>query len=589
MIKFKIKTFCILLTISLQIHLFGQDNIQKQINECASYVQKYKQEINKNELLKYLNKLGYLYWQNEDLINAIETFKESIKYNEDNGNTNAVRVLCSNIGSIYIEKQDYENAITFLTKSISLDRQINKKSELLADLINEATAYQSIGKLDESITLLNESISLAKELNDMNNLKLCYSTISESYKKKGDSNKSQEFFELAATISGHQQKQQINEFQSRTMHAEETAVNTKKVLKATTDTLQEVILVNVEKQLQINLLNKEKQLKDLQLQAQQAVEKRRKLIILALILIVSLGGISLVIIFKQLRDKKRANRLLEKSNEEIKRQNVEIEKQHALTLILNQKITDSIHYASRIQSAILPPPTYISEMLAEHFIIYFPKNIVSGDFFWMTQKDDKLLLAVADCTGHGVSGAFMSMLGISFLNEIINDLHVESFHTESILNKLRYYIIESLHQKDKDNQNKDGMDIALCIIDGKKNHLEFSGAHNPLWLFRNNELTILDADRLPVGMHPNVEKSFTRKEFALEKNDRIYLFSDGYQDQLGEKNKTKFLSVGFKKLLAEIHTKPMIEQKDILIKKHLEWKGALEQIDDITVVGFRYG
>ena len=571
---------------------YSQDNIQKQINECDSYVRKYREENNKQELMRYLNKMGFLYWQLQDHDNALNAFKESIKINEDQGNTNAIRTLCSNIGTLYIEKQDFENAIVFLNKSIRLCRQMKKKSDLLADLINVASAYQNLNNLTESSAMLEEGIDLAKELNDFKSLRACYSTYGENMQKTGNTGKAQEYFELAATLTRYLHKIQLEEFQKRTITAEQHSLTTEKTLRATNDTLQEVIHINTEKQLQIDLLSKEKQLKDLQLQAQQAQEKKRRQIITILSFILCFIIVSLLIIFKQLRDNKRANRLLAKSNEEINRQKKEIEEQNNITQSLNKKVTDSIQYASKIQNAVLPPQTLMSKYLKVHFIIYYPKNIVSGDFYWMKEIDNLLVIAVADCTGHGVPGAFMSMLGIAFLNDIINKMEVTdnawSLHTDDILNHLRKNVIESLHQESMDTENKDGMDIALCIIDFKQNKLEFSGAHNPMCIFRNGELIFIEGDRLPVGMHPKMNKTFTRQEIRLEKNDMIYLYSDGYADQFGGKDKIKFTSGNLKKTLAEIQDKPSVQQKELLMRKHHEWRGEIEQLDDITVIGFRY-
>ncbi|MBN2519797.1 MAG: response regulator, partial [Bacteroidales bacterium] len=256
-----------------------------------------------------------------------------------------------------------------------------------------------------------------------------------------------------------------------------------------------------------------------------------------------------------------------------------------------QKLTSSINYAKYIQTAVLPPESYIKKILPEHFILFKPKDIVSGDFYWITEKEGVIILAVADCTGHGVPGGFMSMLGIAFLNEIVNKIginkHIRSLHANEILNQLRDQIIHSLHQSlDKDHP-KDGMDVAVVIIDLENRHLQYSGAHNPLYIIRNNEFIQLNPDKMPIGIYRNLNYSFTNHDFNLEYGDKLYLFTDGYYDQLDTSNTRKFLIKNFKSLLLSIQDKPMDEQKDILEEIINEWRGDKEQLDDILIFGFK--
>ncbi len=255
--------------------------------------------------------------------------------------------------------------------------------------------------------------------------------------------------------------------------------------------------------------------------------------------------------------------------------------------ILEQKrnITKSIEYASRIQNAVLPPVNLINRVLPENFIIFKPRDIVSGDFYWMSQKDKKVILVAADCTGHGVPGAFMSMLGISFLNEIVSRQDV--LHANEILNQLRTSVKNTLMQTGKDGEAKDGMDIALCILDFENYTIQYAGAYNPLYLYRNNELIETKADKMPIGIYVREKESFTNHEFKMEIGETYYIFSDGFVDQFGGEKEQKYKSVNFKQLLQKIHQKPLIKQKEILEKEFIDWKRELEQIDDILVIGFR--
>lgn len=249
------------------------------------------------------------------------------------------------------------------------------------------------------------------------------------------------------------------------------------------------------------------------------------------------------------------------------------------------RILESIHYAQRIQNAVLPPAEIIKSILPDHFILYKPRDIVSGDYYWMTQIGRKTIVVVADCTGHGVPGAFMSMLGITLLNQ--NVKNQESLHANEILDELRDNIIHSLRQDSTQAGTKDGMDMSLLIFDFDKNELEFAGANNPLYVIRNNELIVLEADKMPVGIYIGHPHNFNRKEFKIEKADRFYAFSDGYLDQFGGNQNKKFLRKNFIELLLKIHQKPMKEQKEILEQTVENWRGELDQVDDILVMGFQ--
>jgi serine phosphatase RsbU (regulator of sigma subunit) len=251
----------------------------------------------------------------------------------------------------------------------------------------------------------------------------------------------------------------------------------------------------------------------------------------------------------------------------------------------NKEITDSIHYASRILNALLPPEEEISRLLPPHFIIDIPRDIVSGDFFWITSRDDKLFLAVADCTGHGVPGAFMSILGITYLNEIMSKSSTPM--ANEILSQLSGKVTKALHQTGKISETRDGMEIALCIFDLIENNLQFAGAFRPLYLIRDNELQELNGDTMPIGIYDDEANSFTNKDISLQKDDMIYLFSDGYVDQLGGEFRKTFRSLHFRKMLLGIHAKPLQEQKEWLKKALEDWKGEIDQVDDILVVGIR--
>jgi serine phosphatase RsbU (regulator of sigma subunit) len=293
----------------------------------------------------------------------------------------------------------------------------------------------------------------------------------------------------------------------------------------------------------------------------------------------------ILVVIRNNNQKKKANKLLIKKNIEIETQRDEIEAQRDKILIQKRNITSSIEYAKRIQTAVLPPVDYLDECMPEYFVLFKPRDIVSGDFYWISQKDDKIIVAAVDCTGHGVPGAFVSMLGVAFLNEIISKQEI--IKPDMILNNLRKQVKKALRQSGKINEPSDGMDMALCVIDIKKMELQYAGAYTPLYLIRNKEITKLKADRMPVGIYIVEKDSFTNHLLKIQPRDVIYLFSDGYVDQFGGKMGGKFKYHRFRKLLLEIQDKSMDEQKNILDTTIEKWRGDLEQIDDILIVGFR--
>ncbi|MFC2086461.1 PP2C family protein-serine/threonine phosphatase, partial [Bacteroidota bacterium] len=353
------------------------------------------------------------------------------------------------------------------------------------------------------------------------------------------------------------------------------------------------------KQKEIELKDKQNQLQKLEIDQQQDQLDRQKIIIVAGILVLIIILFFLTVVKRQNTKIKKAYELLGIRNveilqqkEEIESQRDEIEAQRDLATQQrdqiekqNIRITDSIEYASRIQSAMLPPDEFIKETLNDYFIYFKPRDIVSGDFYWMMKKDNLTVIAAVDCTGHGVPGAFMSMLGVALLNEIIGKDDLSN--ASKILQKLRENVIKSLHQTGDPDEAADGMDIALSIIDFQKKEMQFSGANNPLYIIRNKELIEIKSDKMPLGIHFIEDEPFTNHEIKLKSNDLLYIFSDGYVDQFGGKDNRKLLARNFKKVLVQNCEKPLDEQKILLDEYLNEWKGDMKQIDDILIIGLK--
>ena len=232
----------------------------------------------------------------------------------------------------------------------------------------------------------------------------------------------------------------------------------------------------------------------------------------------------------------------------------------------------------------MPDPDYFKLYFPKSFVLFKPRDIVSGDFYWIGHRQGITAVAAADCTGHGVPGAFMSMLGISFLNEIISRCIP---NPNTILNRLREMIMKALHQTGESSVHKDGMDIALCVIDHEAGMLQFSGAFNSLYLVRDDELEEFKGDRMPIGIAGIEEKSFTNHKIILKKGDMLYIFSDGFPDQFGGPDERKYRYKPFKQLLLRIHNKDMHIQRRVLDNEFNRWKGGLDQVDDVVVIGIR--
>lgn len=309
------------------------------------------------------------------------------------------------------------------------------------------------------------------------------------------------------------------------------------------------------------------------------------------------------------KEKAELEQIVKDRTAEIEKSKLEIEKQRDIAYHQRKEILDSINYAKRIQKAVLPSRNYVDKILNEYFILFKPRDIVSGDFFWIKKIENFTAVIAADCTGHGVPGAFMSMLGYSFLNEIVTKGRI--LNTSEMMNSLREKIKDSMHVEGQDAGQKDGMDVAFYVVDNEKLELKFSGAYNPLFIVRktsliedvstietsnikviteqeNPEYSIIElkADRQPIGTHIK-EISFSEMKIKLLKGDSLYTFSDGYIDQFGGEVGSKFKIKRFKDLLLGIQEKSMFDQKYVLEQTLIKWQGDLNQIDDVMVIGLR--
>jgi len=384
---------------------------------------------------------------------------------------------------------------------------------------------------------------------------------------------------------------QISKQQGEISIQKQTIVVQQKEVQVQKDTLS-----NQKEKIVLQIAKMDEQLKKIgeqegKIKLQLATLEKQKLILYFVLFVLLLVSFLGYYIYRSYKIKKEANIKLEEKNRTISAQKDEIEKQKDLAeaqrdQIAYQKkhITDSIMYAKRIQTALIPSLELFSDKL-EHFVLYKPLAIVSGDFYWVSAQGNVQVIIAADCTGHGVPGAFMSMLGVTMLNEIVNGKHI--LMPDQIIENLREGIIKALKQVAEEDSIKDGMDIAVCVVDFDKNILWYAGANNPLYLVRGTELIHYRADKMPVAIHYRMTP-FTLQKIDLQKGDAFYIFSDGYCDQFGGPKEKKFMSLQLRETLVAMAGKPMLHQGERLNEIFEEWRGDGPQVDDVTVIGVRY-
>jgi serine phosphatase RsbU (regulator of sigma subunit) len=580
---------------------------RQEIEKLDRQILIYRNKGELNLAASSLNKIAYLYWNNNQFQKALDYFLESVKINEELGNTNGCKSLYNNIAILYSDIDNCNNSSKYFRKSYDISKISNNKKEQVYSLINIAIANTDCGNYNNALTQLKQSLIIAKELNDLYILRNIYGQMAENYEKLGNSEKSFEFYALFSTFDQHvrdmeqkerelAQQQQLSDFESRTRYAEEMA-DFKDMqlqqsifeLKRTTDSLQMVEQISEQRKLKLeaqDLALKEKEAR-LKLAAQF-----RNTVIVGFLLVL---GFSLLVLWLYFQ-KRKVNALLELHYKQLEAQKDEIlDQKHKLEKIniqlqlKNVQILDSITYAKKIQEAILPYEKSIKNRLPESFIFYKPRDIVSGDFYWFSEQDEKLFIAAVDCTGHGVPGAFMSMIGNTLLNEIINEK--KYIKPSNILKKLNNSIVHILNQtEDREEVQDDGMDMSLCAIDFENQKVEIACANHYAIVFQNGVYSEIEGDVFTIGgiFAIKKENEFSNHQIDIRKGTTIYMLSDGYQDQFGGEDNRKFMTDNFKDLIKSIQQYPMEQQQSILSETFDTWKGDYKQIDDILVIGLRF-
>jgi serine phosphatase RsbU (regulator of sigma subunit) len=573
-----------------------------------------------NELSILNNNLGACYYTIGNEANdtalknkGISYFKKVLEQNIRSGNKSSMGRLYGNLGSVYANDGRFEEAKPYFEKAIELAVETNNKQSEAKNLYSLA---ELVGKMNDSLgaeQYYSRAINVAHAGKLKEILVLIYGNLNVFYKERKNYVLAHEYLQKYVT----QKDSLLNEQNQNKIATLKTQYDTEKkdqqiqllakdkllkelfidkqegeLLKQRSEAEQQsykIKILNDEKRLsQVLLTNekleKEKKLRENELLTQQNDLSRKtleqqKLIIglIAIGLVITL--VAIVLVFRQYRQKQKANEI-------ITRQKHEVEKQKEIIEEKQKEITDSIHYAKRIQRILLASDAFLNKYLPSHFILYKPKDIVSGDFYWAARTEDgRILLATADCTGHGVPGAFMSLLGVNFLNDIINDKRITQ--PNRILDQLRRDIIYALNPEGTETEAKDGMDAVLCSFDFSKMEMQFAAANNAVWVIREGDLLEFQPDKMPVGKYFEDERDFKLQSVALKKDDIIYTFTDGYADQFGGPKSKKFKPKTLQKLLLSICNLPMSEQRKRLETAMDEWKGGNEQIDDILIIGVR--
>ncbi len=619
-----------------------QKNYQKAIDYYTIALENNKEIDNQEGMANCYNNFGNVYEElglletdsvkkNEFFDKAIQQYLKSLKLYKNLGDKVALSGCYNNIGIVQQDKKEYELAIEYYLKALDLYEEMDDKNGISTVYGNISSLNIAIAKfpditeinkrlhLNNAIIYGTKAIKIAREIKSLPLEKSAANSLMEAYAAIGDYKQAFSFSRVFITTKDSMFSQ------------EKTQALTDAEKKFETE----------KKQLLIDKLNKENELKNETIARKNAESKKQQILIFSFLsgfLIILVFSVFLYRLFLQ---KKKANiklarqkqqieiqnAKLQQAYEEISAQRDEITTQRDMVMqqkefIENQKqeIEDSIRYAKNIQTAVLPSEKFFDILLKvdttqstldKYFIVFHPKDVVSGDFYWATQINDWLIITVADCTGHGVPGAFMSMLAVSFLNEIVGKKEI--IDSAIILNNLRISIIEALKQTQGEETQKDGLDMSLVAINTKTNRCIWAGANNPLYIVSNNELLEkseriikvdtsqfrvpnskffyeIKPDKMPIGIHLKM-KDFTNQEIQLHKNDILYLFSDGYADQFGGQNGRKFKYNNFQELLYNNATYSMKEQGEIINKTLYNWMHNddkdYDQIDDITVVGVK--
>lgn len=556
---------------------------QEALKELFKALKVAENTADKSNQADALYRIGILYDRMDEQDNALSYCKKSLDISKEIHDSVTIAACYHRMGLSNYSKKNYDIAREYLEMALEIRTKLNIKTGMAACMNGLGLIYLDKGQLDKAEEKASTAWKLWIECGDREGVVIATGNLGSIYLDKKDYEKAIYFSKMS-----YDSARAIHSF----VFMEEAAQTLSRSYYASGDFKSAYEYYNIYSGIKDTLLNTQSKEQLARLNAQYASEKQEEQInslkrdkqqqstirnllggLVLLVLLVSLA------VFRSYRIKKKANTQLVATNQEIERSRDQIMAQ-------KKEITDSIHYAKRIQQAILPPAELVKKLLPDSFVLYKPKDIVSGDFYWLEEWGDKVLFAAVDCTGHGVPGAFMSIVGYNLLNRALNEHGIDK--PQLILNSLNKGISNTLRQSEEDATVKDGMDISICALNRKTMQLEFAGAYNSLYLVRDGKLTEIAGDKFPVGIFVGEEmQQFKGHELQLKKGDCLYLFTDGIADQFGGPKGKKFKYKQLQEKLLSMYASPMADQGKALDKVIEDWRGELEQIDDMLVIGVR--
>ncbi len=529
--------------INLGVVYENQDNVDKA-REYYNKAYEIQLKINDKRGASFsLNNIGGLYEDKSDYEKALEYNFKSLKLRQEVGDKNGISQSFNNIGANYFWLHQNEKALDYYNKALKLREEIGDRAGICNTYENFAKIYSEQNQIEKAEEYGLKSLEIAKELHFPDVMESSAQVLYKVYKQMHKMDKALSMFELYTSMKDSIRNDGTKKASLKSQFKYEY---TKKMVADSVRAMDEKKIIN----------------------AQLQTEKTKSYALY--------GGLFLVIIFALFV----FNRF-----QVSQKQKLIIQKQKHIVEEKHKEITDSINYAERIQRALLASESVLQSKFKNYFVLFKPKDVVSGDFYWATAlSNGNFAFITADSTGHGVPGAIMSILNISCLKEAVKEGLNEPFE---ILNKTRSLIIDTLSKDGSLEGGKDGMDASLTVYDFKNKKLMFAAAHNPVWIVRGTNVIELKADKMPIGKHDKQNISFTQQEMFLQSGDVIYSLTDGFPDQFGGEKGKKFMSKNLKELLLANAHLPMHEQKELLESTFKKWKNDLEQVDDVTIIGVR--
>jgi serine phosphatase RsbU (regulator of sigma subunit) len=589
---------------------FQKGNSSKALGYYLKALKLFKKIENKHGEAMLLNRVGTIYTNQDNIEKGYEYYKKSLALYKSLDEQDEIANPMNNLGSYYKDKQDYTTALFYYKQSLEIDVKVNNRQGAATLYSNIGGVYTVLKRYDKALISFIKGLIIFEEMGDKSGIAMILTHIGQVHYEQGDyesafvnANRS---FKIAKEDNYYKRLNSSAFLLSKIFEEQEKpekALDMYKLYTATKDSMtnENTKSSAVRQQTQYEY-ESQKAIDDAvyskELARQQEAKEKQQIIIYAIGFGLTLLAAFLIFVFNRLRLTRR-----QKSTIELQKKNVEAA--HLEVSEKNKEILDSINYAKRIQKAILPNHDLVKQYLMNSFVLFKPKDIVAGDFYWMEASssfsseegsansslvsiDDKcILFAAADCTGHGVPGAMVSVVCNNALNRSVREYGLTD--PGKILDKTREIVIsefsdDSEVNNQKEDYVKDGMDIALCSLTGST--LKYAGANNPLWIVRDGELIERKADKQPIGSFRS-QVPFTTHEIELKKNDALYIFSDGYADQFGGEKGKKFMTKAVKKLLLSIQDKSMDIQRSLLNEAFENWRGNNEQVDDVCFIGVR--